>query len=251
MNRVWRVLLTAALLLLGGLFWIWILPYRYTAFLFWAAAVILLAVWGLRALEPRRPKLTRHLRRLGIVILAAALLYCGVLEGFILRDAGGAEDPRCDYVLVLGAGVNGTEPSRTLLARLETAYAYLETYPEARCVVSGGQGGGEDITEALCMYTWLVNRGVDPGRIWMEDKSTSTSENLRFTLNLIEAKTGSRPDTLAVISSEFHLCRAGCMAADLGVSMLGVPARTEPLPLRLHYYFREIFGMTYYFLLGA
>ena len=72
----------------------------------------------------------------------------------------------------------------------------------------------------------------------------------RQVLDLIEEKTGSRPASLAVISNEFHLYRAGLMAKSCGVTMLGVPAATYPLPLRLHYYFREAFGVAYYMLFG-
>ena len=116
-----------------------------------------------------------------------------VTGGLVLSGAGGAEDPACAYVVVLGAGVNGTQPLPSLEERLEAALAYLQTYPEAQCVVSGGQGGGENITEALCMYTWLTDRGIPPERIWQEEQASSTQENLRFSLELIQEKTGSRP----------------------------------------------------------
>lgn len=152
--------------------------------------------------------------------------------------------------MVLGAGVNGTQPSPSLEERLEAALAYLQTYPEAQCVVSGGQGGGENITEALCMYTWLTDRGIPPERIWQEERASSTQENLRFSLELIQEKTGSRPQELAVVSSEYHLYRASCMAQEEGVECLGVPAATYPLVLRLHYGFREIFGVWYFLLFG-
>lgn len=234
----------------GLLFWFFILHYRYTAFLFWGSA----AVWGafllLEQLAGKKPRLAKVLKRFFIVCLCLGAAVCAVTEGFILSGSRGAKEPECQYVLVLGAGVNGTVPSRALSERLRVAYDYLEQYPEAQCIVSGGQGRGETITEALCMYTWLTGRGIDPERVWMEDQATSTQENIQFTLDLIEEKTGSRPDTLAIVSSEYHLYRAGLMAEDQGLTMLGVPAATYPFFSRLHYYFREMFGIWYYILFG-
>lgn len=249
-KAVLRTVCFAFLVLVGAVFWIWILPYRYTAFVLWGVA----AVWAVYRLLARlgkgHPRGARALRAVFTVCLVLVLAAGAVLEGLIVAGSRGAKEPGCGYVLVLGAGVNGTTPSRALGQRLEVAYQYLRDYPQAQCVVSGGMGAGEEITEAQCMYTWLTERGIAPERIWMEDRATSTLENLRFTLDLIEEKTGSRPASLAVISNEFHLYRAGLMAKSCGVTMLGVPAATYPLPLRLHYYFREAFGVAYYMLFG-
>lgn len=238
------------LLLLGALFWIWILPYRYTAFLFWAVGGVWLIYRLLSRLGKNHPRASRGLQAAFTACLILVVLAFGILEGLIVSGSRGAEDPACPYVLVLGAGVNGSEPSRALLQRLEAAYAYLQSYPEAQCIVSGGMGAGEEISEAQCMFNWLTRQGIAPERIWMEDKATSTMENLRFTLELVEEKTGLRPDALAVVSNEFHLYRASLMARSLDITMLGVPAATHPLPLRLHYYFRETFGILYFLLLG-
>ena len=79
--------------------------------------------------------------------------------------------------IVLGCRVYGERASQSLRERLEAAYEYLVEHPEADCVVSGGKGDGEDISEAECMYRWLVEKGIDPSRIYKEDQSTSTEEN--------------------------------------------------------------------------
>ena len=66
----------------------------------------------------------------------------------------------------------------------------------------------------------------------------------------MQEKSCSGPQELAVVSSEYHLYRASCMAQEEGVECLGVPAATYPLVLRLHYGFREIFGVWYFLLFG-
>lgn len=130
--------------------------------------------------------------------------------------------------------------------RINAAYSYLTTYPEVICIVSGYQSGSGEISEAQCMYNELTAMGIDPSRIWMEDRASSTEENFEFSLDLIEEKTGSRPDWLTVLSSEFHLLRASMFAADQGIHIITVGAETTDLPTFLYYFIREIFLVWYY-----
>jgi uncharacterized SAM-binding protein YcdF (DUF218 family) len=134
----------------------------------------------------------------------------------------------------------------SLRERINGAYAYLEEHPDAICIVSGGQGNNEDISEAACMFRELTAMGIEGERIWMEDKSTSTRENLRFSLALIESRTGERPKTIGLVSSEYHLFRAGLFAADENVKALGIPAETTWISLRINYFLREIAGVWAY-----
>jgi uncharacterized SAM-binding protein YcdF (DUF218 family) len=152
---------------------------------------------------------------------------------------------------VLGAGVNGTVPSLSLRERINGAYAHLTAHPHAACVVSGGQGNNELISEAQCMFNELTRMGIDESRIWMDDKSTSTRENLRFSMELIEEKTGNRPTQAAVISNEFHLFRASLFAKEQGLDMVGVPAKTTWITLHANYFLREIVAIWYYVILGG
>ena len=97
----------------------------------------------------------------------------------------------------------------------------------------------------------LVTLGLDPNRIWMEDKATSTWENMHFTVNLIEEKPGSRPEKLGVISSEYHLFRAGLFADACGIESVGIPARTSRLSQMVNHFMREVAGVWHYILLGG
>jgi uncharacterized SAM-binding protein YcdF (DUF218 family) len=180
---------------------------------------------------------------LGIILAAVTL-------GFILGGAAPA-DEAYDYMIVLGAGVHGTTPSMILSERIEAAHDYLTAHPDTIAVLSGGQGHGEEITEAKCMFDSLVARGIDPQRLWLEEQSTSTWENLRFSLAIMEEKTGSRPQRIGLVSNEFHLYRACLVAQEHGVQAGGIPARTEWVSLRVNYYLREIAAMWKYLLLGG
>jgi uncharacterized SAM-binding protein YcdF (DUF218 family) len=97
----------------------------------------------------------------------------------------------------------------------------------------------------------LKAMGIDESRIWLEDKSTSTRENLRFSLALIESRIGTRPQTVGLVSSEYHLFRAGLFAADEGVQAVGIPAKTSWLSLRINYFLREIVAVWAYWVFGG
>ncbi len=224
--------------------------YSFSAYLCFGAVGLILLFRLLRLLSKRWPKACRVLRWLLIGGLSAALVLA-VITGSLIANAGaGSADSPCDYVIVLGAGVNGTEPSLILSERIGRAKTYLTENPDVICIVSGGQGRGEDITEAQCMFRELTAQGIDPARIWLEDQATDTRENIRYSLDVIEAKTGSRPASAAIISNEFHLYRAGLFAAEQKLEAIGIPARTTWFSLRANYFLREIVAVWYYTLLS-
>ena len=160
-------------------------------------------------------------------------------------------EEECQYILVLGAKVNGTAPSLSLSERIDTAYAYLTEHPNVIAILTGGQGPDEGISEAQCMFNLLTARGIDPQRLWLEDKATSTWENLVFSANLIESKTGIRPEKLGIVSSEYHLYRAGLFAGDCGIDAVSIPAKTSWFTIRLNYFLREAAGVWHYLILGG
>ena len=202
---------------------------------------------GLAALVPTYHFLTHDfLRRVLTALLALGFVVLSITGGVIARSARGTDAPEADYLIVLGCQVNGTVPSRMLRQRLDAALDYLNTYPDSTAIVSGGQGPGEDITEAECMQTYLTAAGIDATRILLEDQATSTMENLRFSLALMEDGASA-----AIISNEFHLYRAGQMAQQLGLSPALIPADTEYPVLTASYFLREILAVWKFHILGG
>lgn len=238
---------TLALLVVGLGVYFFAAACRFAAVGFFGLGGVVGAYGLLSRLSLAHPKAAALLRGIFTLGLGLVVLAMAVTLGLILKAARGNPDQDCDYVLVLGAGVDGTRPSRSLYERLTAAEAYLREHPAAVCVVSGGQGGGEDISEAECMYRWLTQNGIEPSRIVLEDRASTTAENISFTLELLKQK-GIAPRKLAIVSSEYHLFRAKMTARRLGVEAVGIPAKTGLLPLKLTYFFREIFGVWYYWI---
>ena len=173
---------TAALLALGLVFYFAVYGFRFAGVLLFLAAGVVLAFGIVDALRGRFPRFSRWATRIGLILVCLGLLLAAGTAGWVVSAGRGADDPEAQWVVVLGAGVNGTVPSQALRERLEAARDYLARYPEAIAVLSGAQGDGESITEAQCMYDWLTARGVDPARLRMETKATTTEENLRCSL---------------------------------------------------------------------
>lgn len=197
------------------------------------------------------PVLAKTVTRIFTVIMVIGLLVVGITEAVIIKASFGSPKEQVQYMVVLGAKVRETGPSASLWDRIYGAYNYMEAHPEVIAIVSGGQGPDEPITEAASMYQELVNLGIDPGRIWMEDKATSTWENLNFALDLIEEITGQRPTKLGVVSSEYHLFRASLFAKACNVEFVGIPARTSRPSQMINHFLREVAGVWHYILLGG
>ena len=201
--------------------------------------------------KSRFPKSTRVVKTVFTILLCIGLVVVGITEALIIHASFGDKDESCEYMLVLGAKVRHDGPSVSLMDRIRAAADYMNAHPEVIAIVSGGKGADEPMTEAQCMYEELTKLGIDPERIWIEDKATSTWENLRFALDLIEEKTGQRPEKIGLLSSEYHLFRAKMFAKECGVEAVGIPARTSRLSQMVNHFMREVAGVWHYLILGG
>ena len=188
------------------------------------------------------------LKILGILI-ALGLLAFAVLEGVVLANAKTEIRADPDVVLVLGAQVKQGGPAVLLQDRIDTAAAYLNEHPDLPVVVSGGQGKDEPTTEAVAMRDGLVAQGVSGERIWLEERSHNTSQNLRYSMELLEEKGYDLADThVLVVSNGFHLARVKLLSERyaLDVSVLAAPS-SHPAS-RLYSFIREAPGLVKSFL---
>lgn len=241
----------ALFILLGIFFYTAVQGHSFLGLICFGIAGLISCYFLLSLLAPRHFMAAKVLRTILTTLLCLGILVFAVTEIFIIRASTGDPDTDCQYMVVLGAKVNGTSPSLSLNDRIRAAYDYLTDHPDVIAVLSGGQGPDEGISEAQCMFNELTRWGIDPDRLWMEDKSTSTWENLNFSLDLIEEKTGARPSVIGLVSSEYHLFRASLFADDCGVEAVGIPAPTSWFSIRVNYFLREVAGVWHYLILGG
>lgn len=225
--------------------------YRFSAMVIVGIMAVITFYNVAHLLKNKFPKTVRVVRRIFTTCLVIGLIVCGITECIVISASFGDPDKHCDYMVVLGAKVRDDGPSVSLQNRIDGAYEYMVAHPDVIAVVSGGQGDDEPMPEAQCMFEELVAMGIDADRIWMEDKATSTWENMNFTLDLIQEKTGTRPDTLGVLSSEYHLFRASLFADACGVEFVGIPAQTTIISQKINHFMREVAGVWHYIILGG
>ena len=232
--RFLKWLIPALFVALGVFFQKFVHRHSFLGLISFCIAGIIICYYLMALLLRKNRMAGKIVKTVFTTLLCMGLAVCSVTELLIIHASLGDEDPGCPYVVVLGAKVNGTAPSLSLSNRINAAYAYLSAHPDTVAILSGGQGDDEGISEAQCMFDQLKARGIRANRLWLEDKATSTWENIQFSLDLIEEKTGSRPDTIGLLSSEYHLFRASLFAKDCGVETIGIPAETSWFSLKLN-----------------
>ena len=184
-------------------------------------------------------------RTLSVLVVLGMLLFA-FLEVEVIRRARTDHDTAVAGVIILGAGINGTEPSLSLRVRLEAALEYIADKPDIPIVVTGSQGPREVISEAQCMADWLMDHGVPKDRILIEDQADDTEENIAFSKALLHKHGYDTTANYAVVSSDYHLCRAavhwGTPAYMVGVAAK-MPEQYQYSLLTVNYYIREAFAL--------
>lgn len=202
-------------------------------------AAVLLAVRLLKA--HHAPKVWSRLL-LGLSAAAMAVIFGAM--GYIAMQGTDSELTKTDapeFVVVLGAQVQGQEPSLTLKKRLDRTLAFLQEHPQATVIVSGGQGADEQTTEAAVMARYLTEHGAQPAHIVQESRAANTRENLLFSAQLA-AQRGIDISRVLIVTSDFHMCRAKYIAGTLGMEAYGLASDTWPWVLKLNYTLREVFA---------
>lgn len=174
-------------------------------------------------------------------LVVAFILSFLVIEGILViqmsQFKAAEEIEPLEYVLVLGAGLNGEEVGSVLKSRLDEAIKYYEQNKDTHIIVSGGQGEDEVISEALAMEHYLVSQGVELNQIIKEDKSTTTLENVKFTKEILKARNDEDKKVL-IVTNDFHLPRARLIGFILGMANEGLASSTS-VKLRINYMLRE------------
>ncbi len=192
----------------------------------------------------RNSKAGRRALNCAFAAVILGVLYVITATSFMIayahRKAPASNRP--PVLVVLGCMVIDDQPCTVLEDRIRTAYEYLVEHPDSPCIVSGGKGADESISEAECMYRELVSMGISPERIYKEDRSTTTRENLLFSKEILEKE--KLGDTIVIVTNSWHELRASMIASNLDIPCGTEGAPTVPWRLPSHY-IRELFGIMY------
>lgn len=181
-----------------------------------------------------------------ILLLGIVLALIGALS--ILNGCYTLKPKKADCIIILGCKVDKNVPSPFLVKRLDEAIRLYRKGYSKYIIASGGQGGGESITEADAMRNYLISKGISPNVIFQDNTSTSTMTNLINSKEIMEAK-GFK--TALIVSNKYHLKRAYLMAKKLGIeaSYSGVFNSNHRLE-ELSGFLREILAIMKFYILG-
>lgn len=183
---------------------------------------------------PPAPRTAANVLAVGLLV-AVVLTSAGLpLAGLLLRTAVSARStarPGVDAIVVLGSTLSDDGGVPPLLAsRLDRAGAlYRAAAAGGRpplVVASGGLAPGDAVPEASAMAAGLRGRGVPSSRLLLEDRSTTTQENLRRTAELLAGR--GRDLRVLVVTSDYHAWRTASLARREGLQVQVAGAATPP-----------------------
>ena len=157
--------------------------------------------------------------------LIIATLYCNI------KAARHIPSYDQDFIIILGSKINKDGSLTPLLkGRVDKAIEFGNKQYEATkkkiiYVPSGGQGSDETMAEARAIKNYLVSKGINEKQIIVEDKSTSTIENMRFSKNKIEKI--NKEAKVSFATTNYHVFRSGVIANHEGLDCQGMGSKTK------------------------
>lgn len=177
------------------------------------------------------------------ILIALFACYAVCVISFMSYYANRKASSHNSVLVILGCQVKGNKPSRSLKRRLDVAYNFLDKNKDIYCIVSGGKGNDELISEAECMYSYLIDKGIAKERIFKEDTSTSTEENLISSLQII--KEHSLPHNIIIATDFYHQLRANIIGKKYSIKISGAISCMPSVKILIINILRELIAIPY------
>ncbi len=245
---LWLVL---AVLCLGYSLMVYMVGSGTFSFTIWLGGAVFWGICFFLAGKGRWAAVPQTLRCVTYVILAVIAVIFIVCQVAILSHFRDKGEKDLDYVIVLGAQMRPNGPSVIYRYRLEKVKEYLEENDRTKCVVTGGQGSNEPVSEGEGGAEYLVSLGIPRARIEAETQSHDTLENIRNAIAIIEGAEGDSANLrIGIVTNGFHVFRGVHIAKGLtDADVCGIAAYMQPqyIPNNM---VRETFGILRDFLAG-
>ena len=157
--------------------------------------------------------------------LIIATLYCNV------KAARHIPKYDKDFIIILGSKIKNDGTLTPLLkARVDKAIdfgnrQFETTKKKIIYIPSGGKGSDEIIFEATAIQNDLIKKGIKEKQIIIEDKSTSTTENMRFSKDKIDNI--NKDAKISFATTNYHVFRSGVIANKEGIECEGMGSKTK------------------------
>ena len=136
-----------------------------------------------------------------------------------------------DYIIILGSKIREDgELTPLLKGRVDRALQFGKNQKEIAkkdiiYIPSGGKGKDEIISEAEAIKNYLLKQGIKKDKIIIENKSTSTQENMNFSKKIIDEN--NKDAKIAFSTTNYHVFRSGVIANNEGIECEGMGSKTK------------------------
>lgn len=169
----------------------------------------------------------------GIVSYLECLFFANIILAY--KAAKKTPEFNKDYMIILGCKIRKDGSITPLLkGRIDKALEFAKKQKENNnkdiiFIPSGGQGNDETISEAEAINKYLLDQGISKKQILLENKSTNTYENIKFSYNLIKKRKNykDKNNNIAFSTTNYHVFRAGNIAFKQNLNIEGVGANTK------------------------
>ena len=216
-------------------------PFRVFSFFYLALGIFLFLLSFFR--QRIEALLTKRVFSILLYVLCALFIVFVIVEAKIVSYSLKAPEKDADYLIVLGSQIKESGPSMDFKARLDSAFDYLLENKDTIVITTGGKGENEPIAEAVGGADYLIEKGIEKERIRIEDRSSTTLENLLNAKTIIEKEDSISRAKVVIVSADYHLYRASYIADKIGMKNVSCKGGHGLAVLLPHYYTREFFAL--------
>lgn len=163
-------------------------------------------------------------KKLLLIISICIAIYYTVTAFNIYSYSKTDETTKADAAIVLGTAIWDDKPSPVFKERINHAILLFKTDSVGYLIFTGGIGEGKKYSEAEIAKKYAIQNGIPESKIFTEEKSTITDENLKFAKDIVDENGFSK---ILIVSDPLHMKRAMLMAKNRNIDAYSSPTKTS------------------------
>lgn len=192
----------------------------------------------------------RRIKHIALWLLLAGVLWCIIVSTIIWRFGAQDQARESDCIIVLGAAVQGTDPSPVFAERIRHGIHLYDAGYAPKLIFTGGFGDGQKHSEGGVGKSGAAQHGIPVEDILIEERSRTTQQNLSEAASVMR-RHGLK--SAIIVSDPLHMKRAMMMADGLGIDAASSPTPTtryRSFKTKLGFLAREFYFFHHYIITG-